>query len=152
SSLNFPSVLSSRLVSIQFVDGEGRYHHLQRPPAPEAGKPDPLAAERLQWRALAGNVGMLGVVTRVGLEVERRFNLDVQTDFMGDDVLWNKGVESLVGTCDWGQLVWLPRAGKVMRMCGMHTLSEPDPGANNSLLAPHVDPGALGAFKELMED
>jgi hypothetical protein len=34
----------------------------------------------------------------------------------------------------------------------MHTLQEPDPGANNSLLAPHVDPGAMGAFKELMED
>ena len=104
------------------------------------------------WRALAGNVGMLGVVTRVGLEVERRFNLDVQTDFMGDDVLWKKGVETLVGDCDWGQLVWLPRAGKVMRMCGMHTLQEPDPGANNSLLAPHLDVGAMGAFKELMED
>jgi len=48
--------------------------------------------------------------------------------------------------------VWLPRAGKVMRMCGTHTLSEPEPGASNSLLAPHVDAGAIGAFKELMED
>ena len=117
-------------------------------------QPDEHAAERLQWRALAGNVGMLGVVTRVGLEVERRFNLDVVTDFMGDDVLFakDKGVESLVGKCDWGQLVWLPRAGKVMRMCGTHTLQEPEPGASNSLLAPHVDAGAIGAFKELMED
>jgi hypothetical protein len=106
----------------------------------------------VRWRALAGNVGMLGVVTRVGLEVERRFNLDVKTDFMGDDVLWKKGVETLVGDCDWGQLVWLPRAGKVMRMCGMRTLEEPNPGASNSLLAPHVEAGALGAFKELMED
>ena len=95
---------------------------------------------------------MLGVVTRVGLEVERRFNLDVQTDFMSDDVLWKKGVETLVGDCDWGQLVWLPRAGKVMRMCGTHTLQEAEPGANNSLLAPHVEAGAMAAFKELMED
>ena len=48
--------------------------------------------------------------------------------------------------------MWLPRAGKVMRMCGTHTLQEPEPGASNSLLAPHVDAGAIGAFKELMED
>ncbi len=153
SSLTHPSVLSSRLVRVQFVDGEGRRHDLQRPPAPPAdGKPDPFAAARLRWKALAANVGMLGVVTRVGLEVEPRFNLDVKTDFMGDDVLWKKGVEGLVGDCDWGQLVWLPRAARVMRICGTHTLQEPDPGANNSLLAPHVDPGAIGAFKELMED
>ncbi|HEY2747914.1 MAG TPA: FAD-binding protein [Polyangia bacterium] len=152
SSMKNPSVLSSRLMSIQFIDGEGRRHDLQRPPAPEAGKPDTLAAARLQWRALAANVGMLGVVTRVGLDVERRFNLDVVTDFMGDDVLWKKGVDGLVGNCDWGQLVWLPRAARVMRMCGTHTLVEPQPGANNSLLSPHVEAGALGAFKELMED
>jgi len=152
SSLKFPSVLSTRLVWIQFVDGEGRRHELARPPAAVGGKPDGLDADRLRWRALAGNVGMLGVVTRVGLEVERRFNLEVKTDFMGDDALWNKGVETLVGGCDWGQLVWLPRAKKVMRMCGMHTLQEPDPGASNSLLAPHVEAGAMGAFKELMED
>ena len=153
SSLVHPSVLSSRLVYIQFVDGTGKRHDLRRPPPPPApGQPVPLAAGRLRWRALSGNVGMLGVVTRVGLEVERRFNLDVKTDFMGDDVLWNKGVDALVGGCDWGQLVWLPRAARVMRMCGMRTLSEPDPGANNSLLAPHVEAGAMGAFKELMED
>jgi len=156
SSLRNQSVLSSRLVWIQFVDGQGRKHEVWRPAA--AGATDATNAtgatnaERLRWRALAGNVGMLGVVTRVGLEVERRFNLDVKTDFMSDDVLWDKGVETLVSDCDWGQMVWLPRAGKVMRMCGMHTLEEPNPGANNSLLAPHVEAGAMGAFKELMED
>ncbi len=154
SSMKNPSVLSSRLMSIQFIDGEGKRHDLQRPPVPDPGKPDTpaLAAERLQWRALSANVGMLGVVTRIGLEVERRFNLDVVTDFMGDDVLWKKGVDGLVGDCDWGQLVWLPRAARVMRMCGTRTLAEPEPGANNSLLSPHVDAGAIGAFKELMED
>ena len=30
--------------------------------------------------------------------------------------------------------------------------ASPTRGANNSLLAPHVDAGAIGAFKELMED
>lgn len=151
SSLKHNSVLSSRLEHIQFVDGEGRRHDYHRPP-PADVTPDARDAERAQFRALAANVGMLGVVTRVGLRVEPRFNLDVNVDFSGDDVLWKKGVESLVGDCDWGQLVWLPRAGKVMRVCGMQTLQETQPGANNSLLAPHVDPGAIGAFKELMED
>jgi hypothetical protein len=103
-----------------------------------AGTPDKGDGERGQFRALAANVGMLGVVTRVGLRVEPRFNLDVKVDFSGDDVLWTKGVEDLVADCDWGQLVWLPRAGKVMRMCGMRTLQETQPGASNSLLAPHV--------------
>jgi hypothetical protein len=152
SSLRYPSVLSARLVHIQFVDGEGHRHDLQRPPPLPPGGKDAFDGARAQWKALSGNLGMLGVVTRVGLEVEPRFNLDVKTDFMSDDVLWNKGVESLVGGCDWGQLVWLPRAEKVMRMCGMHTLEEPQPGASNSLLAPHVQAGAMGAFKELMED
>jgi hypothetical protein len=39
-----------------------------------------------------------------------------------------------------------------MRMCGMHSLEETQPGASNSLLAPHVQAGAMSAFKELMED
>ncbi|MCU1279377.1 MAG: FAD-dependent oxidoreductase, partial [bacterium] len=152
SSLKFSSVLSARLVQIQFVDGQGHRHDFHRPPPLPPGASDAFDGERAQWRALSANVGMLGVVTRVGLEVEPRFNLDVTTDFMGDDVLWKKGVEKLVGDCDWGQLVWLPRAGKVMRMCGKHSLEEPQPGASNSLLAPHVQAGAMGAFKELMED
>ncbi|MCU1282335.1 MAG: uncharacterized protein JWM53_5881, partial [bacterium] len=129
SSLKYPSVLSARLVHIQFVDGEGHRHDLQRPPAAKPGEKDDFDGARAQWRALSANLGMLGVVTRVGLEVEPRFNLDVKTDFMSDDVLWKKGVETLVGGCDWGQLVWLPRAGKVMRMCGMHSLEETQPGA-----------------------
>jgi hypothetical protein len=58
----------------------------------------------------------------------------------------------LVGDCDWGQLVWLPRAARFMKMCGMRTMDEAQPSASNSLLAPHVDAGAIGAFKELMED
>ncbi len=151
SSLQHDAVLSSRLEHIQFVDGLGKKHDYHRPPDTDV-EPDKRDAERAQWRALSANVGMLGVVTRVGLRVEPRFNLDVNVDFSSDDVLWKKGVEALVGDCDWGQLVWLPRAGKVMRVCGMHTLQETQPGANNSLLAPHVDPGAIGAFKELMED
>ncbi|MGZ3440591.1 MAG: D-arabinono-1,4-lactone oxidase, partial [Polyangia bacterium] len=152
SSLKHPSVLSARLVHIQFVDGEGHRHDLTRPPPPPPGGKDAFESARLQWKAFSANLGMLGVVTRVGLEVEPRFNLDVKTDFMSDDVLWKKGVATLVGDCDWGQLVWLPRAGKVMRMCGAHSLEEPQPGASNSLLAPHVQAGAMGAFKELMED
>ena len=152
SSLSHPSVLSGRLVHIQFVDGEGRRHDYSRPPPPPPGKSDALDGARMQWRALSASVGMLGVITRVGLAVEPRFNLDVTTDFMGDDVLWKKGVATLVGGCDWGQLVWLPRAGKLMRMCGMHSLQETEPGASNSLLAPHLQAGAMAAFKELMED
>jgi hypothetical protein len=151
SSLKHESVLSARLEHIQLVDGEGRRHDYHKPP-PASVEPDKRDAERAQFRALAGNVGMLGVVTRVGLRVEPRFNLDVKVDFSGDDVLWKRGVETLVGDCDFGQLVWLPRAGRVMRVCGAQTLGETEPGANNSLLAPHVEPGAIGAFKELMED
>lgn len=166
SSLVHPSVLSSRLEYIELVDGTGKRHDFYKPPAPPElstaqlqkavfdphAAPDPHVADRERFRALAANVGMLGVVTRVGLRVEPRFNLDVTVDFDKDDVLWTKGVEALVGRCDWGQLVWLPRANRIVRMCGMRTADEAEPGAANTLLQPHLDPGALGAFKELMED
>ena len=124
-------------------------------PAPAAGAAAAASGDALDedhFRALAASVGMLGIVTRIGLRVEPRFNLDVTADFHQARVLWTEGVEKLVGDCDWGQLVWLPRASRVMRVCGMHTLAEPQPAASNSLLAPHVDAGAIGAFKELMED
>jgi FAD binding domain-containing protein/D-arabinono-1,4-lactone oxidase len=127
------------------------------PAAPQAhdrdelkGQDEEVDAER--FRALAASVGMLGIVTRIGLRTEPRFNLDVTVDFHQASVLWDQGPEKLVGGCDWGQLVWLPRASRVMRICGMHTSNPSDVQASNSLLAPHVDAGALGAFKELMED
>jgi FAD binding domain/D-arabinono-1,4-lactone oxidase len=171
SSLKHKSVLSSRLEYVQLVDGKGNLHDWYRPPAPPQAstalvrqvvfdpnvpppqsQKDKYAGDRERFRALGASLGMLGIVTRVGLRTEPRFNLDVRVEFDDDGVLWKKGVEKLVGDCDWGQLVWLPRAGKVMRVCGMRTMEEAQPQASNSLLAPHVDPGALGAFKELMED
>ena len=168
SSLRHPSVLSSRLEYAQLVDGNGVVHELYKPPAPPQSMTararqavfdpngprgvDQYVGDRERFRALAASVGMMGVVTRVGLRVEPRFNLDVTVDFYGDDVLFKKGVEKLVGECDWGQLVWLPRAARFMKMCGRRTMDEAQPSASNSLLAPHVDAGAIGAFKELMED
>ncbi len=110
-----------------------------------------VAGER--FRALAASVGMLGIVTKIGLRTEPRFNLDVKVDFADSHALFADGVEALVGGCDWGQLVYLPRADKVMRVCGQKTSSEPMAQASNSLLAPHVDFSTdIGAFKELMED
>ncbi|MDB4966389.1 MAG: FAD-dependent oxidoreductase [Myxococcales bacterium] len=167
SSLRHPSVLSSRLEYAQLVDAKGEVHELWKPPAvpqastarlrqavfdPNAPTVDKYAGDRERFRALSASVGMLGVITRVGLRVEPRFNLDVNVEFIGDDVLFKKGVEKLVGDCDWGQLVWFPRAARFMKVCGMRTMDEAQPSASNSLLAPHVDAGAIGAFKELMED
>jgi hypothetical protein len=112
---------------------------------------DDVAGER--FRALAASVGMLGIVTKIGLRTESRFNLDVKVDFDEGSALFAKGVEKLVGDCDWGQLVYLPRADRIMRVCGQRTLAEPMPQASNSLLAPHIDFATdIGAFKELMED
>jgi hypothetical protein len=176
SSLRHPSVLSSRLEYVQFVDGEGHLRELYRPRPAQA--PPPAAARRLRtgflptgapprraaaatavdpverdrFRAFAASVGMLGIVTKVGLRTEPRFNLDVQLDFDKADTLFEKGVEKLVGDCDWGQIVYLPRANRIARFCGMRTLEEPMAGASNTLLTPHVDPGSVGAFRELMED
>jgi hypothetical protein len=180
SSLQHPSVLSARVEYIEIMDASGeiaRYHRPERPrpemrtvavnqgqlastaptavarPAPEA--PLRSVEERIdedRFRALAASVGMLGIVTRIGLRTEPRFNLDVTVDFHPARVLWTDGVEKLVGKCDWGQLVWLPRASRVMRVCGMRTQNAPDAGAQNSLLEPHADATAIASFKELMED
>jgi FAD binding domain/D-arabinono-1,4-lactone oxidase len=115
------------------------------------GDDSDVAGER--FRALAASVGMLGVVTKIGLRTEARFNLDVKVDFDDGNALFAQGVEKLVGDCDWGQLVYLPRADRIMRVCGKRTLAEPMAQASNSLLAPHVDFSTdIGAFKELMED
>lgn len=140
SSMKHPSVISSLVESVRLVGADGDYHEYWK------DKTDPDT-----FRALAANLGMLGVVVRVRLRVQPKFDLGVQVRFDTEGALWKKGVEGLVGACDYGQVVWFPRADRIMTMCGTRSDEEPQPGAQNVLLQPKATPTELSLFRQIME-
>jgi hypothetical protein len=60
-------------------------------------------------------------------------------------------VEQTLAGCDFAQLVWFPRANRIMRVCGKRTLNEPEPGASSVLLMPKADQLQVNLFRSLME-
>lgn len=143
SSLKHPSVISSLLEYVEWVGPDGVRHELWKPAeGSEASE---------TFRAFGAHMGMLGVVTRVGLRVERKFDLDVKVEFDQEKLLFQKGVAQLAGACDWAQIIWFPRANRIVRMCGNPTDEEPQPGAHTEILDPKSSDLALSLFRDLME-
>lgn len=161
SSLRQSSVLSSRLRSITLVDADGELRTFT--PDNTAGAPD-------LWPALQTHMGQLGIVTRVKLEVEKDFWAEVTTDHHHENRLLRPGaVETLLEDCQWGHIVWYPRAHHYLRQCGKR-YDEDEGGAKarrwrkrppdlsthrekmeNALLAPYATPWMTNIFKKYMQ-
>jgi hypothetical protein len=115
SSPIHPSVVSTRVRSLTLVTAEGKVVELSEQTTPPN-----------VWKAARANLGFLGVIVQVRLAVEPSFNLRGKTHWINaQDLLAPGAPQSLVGGCDWGELVWFPHRGAddapVMVMCETKT-------------------------------
>ncbi len=126
SSPKHTSVISALVESLEVVDAEGELREYRR------SSTDPET-----WKTLTASLGLAGIVTRLRLRVEPTFNLDVQVTYHPDKSLGEgAGPIELVRECDYGQLVWFPGRGRVVKMCGIKSELPAEVGATNRLLKP----------------
>ncbi|HEX6244982.1 MAG TPA: FAD-binding protein, partial [Polyangiales bacterium] len=94
------------------------------------------------WRALQTHLGLLGVVTEVGLYVEPAFDLDTALSVLDEaELLQGEGALKLLEGCDFGQINWFPHQHKALRWCGLKvTSSDRGVRVDNTLLDPGVTP------------
>jgi hypothetical protein len=151
SSLKESSVLSSRVESVWMVTPRDvRDEGASYQAAKEYSR---HTVDETTWHAIRANMGALGIVTRVRLRIEPEFNLDVTIDFESDsDLLADGGLQRIAGGCDWGQLLWFPRHGQYMRMCGVRTTKSADRDAENTLLNPEATDTDEQIFVDLLKD
>jgi UDP-N-acetylenolpyruvoylglucosamine reductase len=126
SSPKHASVLLSLLESIELLTDQGTRVEYNRQTT------DPKV-----WKALNGNLGLLGVILNVRLRIRDQFALQAKVDhFSEDELLEKQGNWNLIKDCDFGQMVWFPAAGTVFRTCA----------SEQSLKTTQLDPGARAAF------
>lgn len=129
SAPRFASSLSQRVVSLQLVLADGSLRTFERASTP----PD-------TWRALTTHLGLFGVITQVGIELEPAFNLDTRIDILDEAALLGaQSPLSLVSDCDFAEMNWFPGQKQLLRWCGKHTDSTAQI-ADNVLLDPGVSP------------
>ena len=134
SSPTYSSALSQRLESVRVVLADGSVRTFDR-----ATTPDSL------FRAFDSHLGLLGVITEVGIRVEPAFNLDTRIDTLEESQLLGAATPlDLIADCDFAQMNWFPGQHRVLRWCGKPS-SEPAQAANNTLL----DPGVSSDFAPL---
>lgn len=142
SSPKHRTVLSHSVVSMDVVTADGQLRHFSRG-----------TTNKDEWKALTANLGYLGVVTRLRIEVQDTKNLHVKVTYHDDDYLFNNGPDSAwenIKQCDFGQYNWYPGVGKVVRTCGKETTAAAEPGAQNRLLNPAVPAQIFPFFKQAM--
>jgi len=144
SSLVDTSILSSRVVYVEIVEADGKLHKYWRDELERAGEGD-------KFRALSASMGLLGVVVRVGFETRPRFNLQLDVSYDEEKVILQHPVEQDLAGCKFAQLVWFPRANRIMRVCGKDTHDEAESGASSVLLTPKATETEVELFRSLME-
>ncbi len=142
SSPKHRTVLSHSVVGMEVVTADGQVRQFSR----DSTKKD-------LWKALTTNLGYLGVVTSLRIEVQPTSNLHVKVTYHDEDYLFQNGPDSAwenIKDCDFGQYNWYPGMGKVIRTCGMETDAPAEPGAYNRLLNPDVPAEIFPFFKQGM--
>jgi FAD/FMN-containing dehydrogenase len=132
SSPHQETVISSRVEAVTLIDSKG----VVREFSSSQSNPDVL-------RALRTHLGVMGVIVELKLRVEPQFNLRMRFQSRPESELFQpQGAIQTVQECDFGQILWFPKAKKYFRMCGQKTEKESDPGATSIFLKPDV-PGLL---------
>lgn len=133
-------VISSIIEGVEFVDGLGEIRNLTRDDSDE-------------FKALSANLGLLGIVTKVQLKIQKSFNLAVRvTHHHESEILNNEnGILEIVKDCDYGQLNWFPGVRKFARTCGKKTTNTPHAWADNILLKPKTPNFIVSPFKQVLQ-
>lgn len=142
SSPRHRTVLAHSVVGMEVVTANGQVRQFSRG----------STGENL-WKALTTNLGYLGVVTSLRIEVQPTSNLHVKVTYHDDDYLFQDGPDSAwenIKGCDFGQYNWYPGMSKVVRTCGMETDAPAEAGAQNRLLNPEVPSQIFPFFKLAM--
>lgn len=127
SSTKGSASIASSIVSLEVMhaDGQGKVYDASNT------HPD-------QWRALRGNLGLLGILTRVRLEVRPRYNLATEIREYDASLLFNGDafLKAAAG-CDFLFAHYMRGMGKVYFTCGNETSeAESQQGFANTLFLP----------------
>lgn len=140
STTKHHGVLSNIIESIEFIDGSGKFHTLEKDSAVPA-----------EFKAVSASLGMVGITTRFKLRIQKQFNLAVNVTYHPDDQILLNGLLNSVEGCDYGQLNWFPGVGKFMKTCGKKTNKAATVGANNELLSPNIPDFIVNPFKKVLQ-
>ena len=140
SSPKHTAVISNIIEAIEFIDGEGTTHYLER-----------QTADTSEFKALSASLGLVGIVTKVKLRIQKKFNLDVRISYHHENEILKQGLIKQVKECDYGQLNWFPGVKKFMRTCGVKTPKAADLDADNELLKPRIPKFIVNPFKKVLQ-
>jgi FAD/FMN-containing dehydrogenase len=137
SSPKHSNVVSQRVVSLDIVTPDGQFQTFSEG---TTGVTNPDL-----WHAMTTHLGYFGVITGVRLAVEETKNLHVSVSYFKQSEIFQSphGTFGEIADCDYGQYNWFPGVNRIMKTCGKETTAAAEPGANNMLLYPHVDPSQI---------
>lgn len=133
-------VISNIVEEVEFVDGMGQIRTLTRDSSDE-------------FKAMTANLGLLGIITKVKLRIQKSFNLEVRVTYHHENKILNSdnGIFNIVKDCDYGQLNWFPGTRKFAKTCGKKTSLKRHAWANNVLLQPKVPRFTVNPFKQVLQ-
>jgi hypothetical protein len=140
STTKHHGVLSNIIEAIEFIDGKGVVHNLEKD-----------GASPSEFKALSASLGMVGITTKFKLRIQKQFNLAVSVTYHSDKEILVNGLLNTVENCDYGQLNWFPGVGKFMKTCGVKTQKVATAGANNELLSPNIPDFIVNPFKKILQ-
>jgi FAD/FMN-containing dehydrogenase len=140
STVKHTGVISNIVEAIEFIDGNGNINYLERP-----------TADQDEFKALSASLGLLGIVTKVKLRVQKQFNLAVQISYHNEWEMLKNGLIHQVKDCDYGQLNWFPGVRTFMKTCGKRTEKAAFAGADNELLKPNIPKFIVKPFKKILQ-
>jgi FAD/FMN-containing dehydrogenase len=124
SSSKHRAVISSLVQSITLVTSNGKEYEYRADDTPSH-----------TFKALRANLGTLGVMVKLKLEIQPQFNLHMKVESDSEQMIFKgKDLEGWLQSCDYSHLFWFPHAGRVTRVCGKETQRREDPSATSALL------------------
>jgi hypothetical protein len=106
------------------------------------------------WKALAANLGALGMITNLRIAVRPSFNLRMRVDTYPESALLQSGgLAALAAGCHYFVLMWYPGpyTRSLIRLCGWETTEAAVATAANTIIAPDIDPSLQGVFRTQMQ-
>lgn len=140
STVKHTGVISNIVEAIEIIDGQGNLRYFER-----------HNSDKNEFNALSASLGLLGIVTKVKLKVQKQFNLAVSVTYHHENKMLEEGLINQVKDCDYGQLNWFPGSRKFVKTCGVKTDKQAHRGADNELLKPKIPKFIVKPFKKVLQ-